>query len=139
MDLKQVLGEWSEKKKLHATLTSMAHESKMVEHIPSVTQYVEQQVAACVASFSDINDDEDMGYYVAIQYVELKARWIQMNLRLSYQAVTKGEGDAEMLLRAASISALLGIVEPHVSQTYVQTIQKLLTEPMFSHGDKNAA
>ena len=139
MDLKTALENWSEKKTLLATLTAMAHEPKMIPFITSVAHYVETQVSACIASFSDINDDDDMDYYVAIQYVELKARWIQMNLRLNYQAVTIGEGDPEMLLKAASTTALLSIVEPYVSRPYVEHIQKLLAESMFSSESKNAA
>jgi hypothetical protein len=74
----------------------------------------------------DIEDEEDMAYYVAIKYVEVKAHWIQMNLRLNYQAVLKGSADQYMLVEAALLSHFLSLVEPHVDHKQLSLINDLL-------------
>lgn len=74
----------------------------------------------------DIVDDDDFSYYVAVKYVEVKANWIQYNLRLNYQAVLKGAADQSLLLRAGLLSHFLSLVEPSVENSHLDLIQELL-------------
>lgn len=139
MSLKIVLEKWSQEKALRKLLESMADSGKMTEFIPETIEYLSNQVHQHLATFDEIDDEDDLAHYTAVQYVELKARWIQMNLRLSYQAFTHGEGDPKLLLRAAATTALLSEIEPYVSRQYVEQIQALLAQPVQFEGFKIAS
>lgn len=112
-------------------VTSMADDNKMKEFIEKTVHYLQNEISKYMESYNIINDEDDLGYYAAVQYVELKARWIQMNLRLSYEAFATGEGEPEILLRASATSYFLSIVEPHVQKSYVEEIQRLLAQPVI--------
>jgi hypothetical protein len=74
----------------------------------------------------EIEDADDFEYFVAVKYVETKANWIQMNLRLNYQAVLGTGADQHLLVRAGLMSHFLGKVEPWVSGEHLSMINELL-------------
>lgn len=132
------LKELNDKAALEKLVGSMCHEEKLKPHLNQVVSYLLNEIGAYLDGASKINDDEDLDYYTAVQYIELKARWIQMNLRLSYQAFASGEGDPFTLLKAGATSYLLGEIERFVSNKYVGEIQRLLAQPVFGE-ESNAA
>lgn len=138
MELKKTLEQMNDSSNLIKIVTTMADDSKMKEFIQKTVQYLQNEINKYMESYNIINDQDDQGYFTAVQYVELKARWIQMNLRLSYQAFATGEGEPEILLRAAATSYFLSIVEPHVNKSYVEEIQRLLAQPVIGEGIKIA-
>lgn len=131
MNLKNTLEQMQDHSNLIGIVTTMADDSKMKEFIEKTVHYLRNEISKYMESYNIINDEDDVGYYTAVQYVELKARWIQMNLRLSYEAFANGEGEPETLLRASATSYFLSVVEPHVNQSYVEEIQRLLAQPII--------
>lgn len=75
----------------------------------------------------DITDDDDLGYFIAIKYTEIKASWIQLNLRLNYQAVMKGSADQKLLVKASLLSNFLAVIEPRLKSEHLEMIQDLLS------------
>lgn len=138
MNAKECLEQWNSEPKLRSMITEMA-QGKMSAFVEPTVQYLKGEITQHLTSFGEINDDDDVEYYTAIQYVELKARWIQLNLRLSYQAFSSGEGDPQILLKASATAALLGSLEPYISERYVQEIQTLLAQPVFGEALTNAS
>jgi hypothetical protein len=137
MDLKKTLEQLHDNSDLINIVTTMADDSKMKEFIEKTVKYLQSEINKYMESDIIINDKDDLGYFTAVQYIELKARWIQMNLRLSYQAFATGEGEPEILLRASATSYFLSIIEPHVNKSYVEEIQRLLAQPVIGDGILN--
>ena len=73
-----------ETKKLRELLATMVTDRKMQWFIDHTVIYLTDEIDKYLEAHGIINDQKDLGYYSAVQYVELKARWIQMNLRLNY-------------------------------------------------------
>ncbi len=133
MNLKETLEQIDANSNLTKVVTTMADDGKMKDFIVKTVQYLQHEINKYMESYKIINDEDDLDYFTAVQYVELKARWIQMNLRSSYHAFANGEGEPEILLRASATSHFLSIVEPHVNKSYVEEIQRLLAQPIIGN------
>lgn len=123
--------ELNNKATLEQLVEGMCSDEKMRPHFDKIVSYLLLETSNYLEGSEKIDDEEDHDYYTAVQYIELKARWIQMNLRLSYQAFSAGEGDPYVLLKAAATSYLLGEIENFVSKKYLSEIQRLLAQPVF--------
>jgi hypothetical protein len=95
-----------------------------------IRQFIADQAAKIGEGMTDIEDDDDAGYYLAVKYVECKASWIQMNLQLNYQTVLRGEKDEYMFNKAAAVAGFLGQIEPVISTTDIELINGMLLEKM---------
>ena len=135
MDIKEVLQNWSDDDFLRVILNEMAEDTQMKKFIDNTIIYLKEQSHSLQEGFKDIDDSDDSSYYLTIKYVELKTRWIQMNLRLSYQAFKEGEGRPEILLKAGATTRLLASIEPFVSKSYIEEIQVLLAQPVIGRAE----
>ncbi len=139
MTIKNILEDLNQREKIQKMVSEMTTDPALAAYASDTVDYLLNEVNQHLLSCAEIDDQEDLDYYTAVQYVELKARWIQMNLRLSYQAVRTGQGNPKMLMKASGTTALLVALEPFVSKSYVSQIQTLLAQPVFGEGLKNAA
>lgn len=137
--MKAQISKWTQDSFLKEKVQTMAHDPAMKPFLNEAVQYLKEQALSYLSSFEHIDDHDDHGYYTAVQYVELKARWIQMNLLLSYQAFTNGAGDPATLLKAGATSALLAEIEPFVEKNFLGQIQTLLAQPVFGDSESHAA
>ena len=78
----------------------------------------------------EIEDGEQIEQTLAINYIELKSRWIALNTKANYCIFRTGVADAESAFRGTSISMLLGEVEGLLTPTDITTITEFLAQPI---------
>lgn len=77
-----------------------------------------------------IGGGEDVEMALAIQYVELKSRWIAFNTKMNYAMFRHGAPDVADMCRAAAISAFLAYVEPMLNPSDIDHITDFLAQPL---------
>lgn len=65
---------------------------------------------------------------LAIQYVELKARWTMLNTQIQSQTRQDGDPDDELVYRATCISLIIQALEPLLRQEQVDALTSRLNE-----------
>ena len=83
-----------------------------------------------IATIAEIDDEEDLATTIAVQYVELKSRWIGLNTRMNYQIVRGRTPEPQDMLRAAATSAFLAHIEGLLDQSDVHRITEFLARPL---------
>lgn len=79
---------------------------------------------------SGISNSEDAEMALAIQYVELKSRWIAFNTKMNYEMFRGVTPQAHDMCRATAVSTLLGHLEDLLSPGDIETITDFLSEPI---------
>lgn len=77
-----------------------------------------------------IGGGEDVEMALAIQYVELKSRWIAFNTKMNYAMFRQGNPDVADMCRAAAVSSFLGYVEPMLNEEDIDHITEFLAQPL---------
>lgn len=105
---------------------------------PDVEEQLVERTVALVAGMRDdfveliqtIDDEDEVDTTMAIQYVELKSRWIALNTKINYTTFRHGTCDASDALAAASVSAFLAEVESLLAQEDIDKITEFLAQPI---------
>lgn len=79
----------------------------------------------------DVDDAEDQQLMVAAQYIERKARWIQLNTAIQYRRIASGRSDLRLIHEASIVSLLLGAIEPLIDPLSLERINELLEQPVL--------
>lgn len=77
-----------------------------------------------------VDDPADAAMAVAIQYVELKSRWIGLNTKMNYAMFRTGQCRVEDQLRAGAVTHLLTVLEPCIDPEDVNKIREFLAKPL---------
>lgn len=77
-----------------------------------------------------VEDPEEISVLIAINYIELKTRWIALNTKINYSVFKTGSCETEDALQASSVSALIGLLESLLNQTDIETITDFLAQPL---------
>lgn len=77
-----------------------------------------------------VADAEDVAMAVAIQYVELKSRWIAFNTKMNYERFRKGDCDRLDMCKGACASTLLGHLEELLTNEDIDKITDFLAAPL---------
>ena len=83
-----------------------------------------------VSELSTIADEDDLESTLAINYIELKSRWIAMNTQLNYQMFKHGTPSTEVMQRAFSTTFLLVQIEKVLGPEDIEKITDFLSEPI---------
>jgi hypothetical protein len=78
----------------------------------------------------EIGDPDEVKMTLAINYIELKSRWIALNTKMNYQTFRTGSCDTITALRGAALSAVVGKVEELLTQNDIEEITQFLSEPI---------
>jgi len=98
-----------------------------VEKLVKWTQSLRDDLVTLI---KEIDDEDEVAMTLAINYIELKSRWIAINTKINYQNFRTGSCDPVSALRAAAISQLLAKVESLLSQGDIDQITQFLAEPI---------
>ncbi|MCE2966497.1 MAG: hypothetical protein ACK5WB_03465 [Phycisphaerales bacterium] len=134
-------GEPSTLQRAIETLTNPQIETKIREALetwPDADPAMVARTLAWITALRDdlcnllrtIEDDEQIAETLAINYIELKSRWIALNTKANYCIFRTGVADAESAFRGTSISMLLGEVEGLLTPTDITTITEFLAQPI---------
>jgi hypothetical protein len=77
---------------------------------------------------SEISSVDGLEKGLAIQYVELKARWTMLNTQIQSQTAQGSEPDDELIYRATCISLLIEALEPLLRQEQVDALTDRINE-----------
>jgi len=83
-----------------------------------------------VSLIRTIDDDEQIGETLAINYIEIKTRWIALNTKINYQTFRQGACDPELAFRGTACSGLMGEVETLLSPDDITKITEFLAQPV---------
>lgn len=83
-----------------------------------------------VEVLSHIDDPTDLAMAAAIQYVELKSRWIGLNTKMNYAMFRSGSCIPGDQIRASVASALLASLEVALNPDDVNKITEFLAQPL---------
>ncbi|MEM0982454.1 MAG: hypothetical protein AAGI17_00735 [Planctomycetota bacterium] len=92
--------------------------------------WLDEQRKHLIFVFEQVDSPEDRDMLLAINFIELKSRWIAFNTELNYQVFKKGAPDVATQQRAFGTSLLLATVEPLLSSGDVDQITQFLAEPV---------
>jgi hypothetical protein len=73
-------------------------------------------------TLSEIRSVDDLERALAIQDVELKARWTIMNTQIQRQMATGGTPDEELVYRAACVSLIIEALGPLLRREQVDAL-----------------
>jgi hypothetical protein len=71
---------------------------------------------------SEIQAVDELETALAIQYVELKARWTTLNTQIQSQTATGGDPDRELVYRASCVSLIIQALEPLLRKEQVEAL-----------------
>jgi hypothetical protein len=77
-----------------------------------------------------IDDPEQIIETLAINYIELKTKWIALNTKANYHIFRTGAPDAAAAFRGCGCSLLLGDVERLLMPSDIQKITEFLSQPV---------
>ena len=81
--------------------------------------------------FDDVGRDGlDIDIIITCLYVELKAKWIQLNLQSQYRAFKGLPTDMAALGHASVSSLFLAKIEPYLASDFITKINGMLSEPI---------
>lgn len=83
-----------------------------------------------VGLIREVGDPDEARMTIAINYIELKSRWIALNTRMNYQTFRTGSCDTIAVMRGSAISQLIGHVEELLTPQDIDTITQFLSEPV---------
>ncbi len=93
-----------------------------------------QAIRTAQQTFADaireIDDDGEIATVLAINYIELKSRWIALNTKINYQTFRTGRCNASDALCATATSMLLQQVETLIDQADIDKITAFLAQPV---------
>ncbi len=104
--------------------------SSLSEIIEDSLEWVDTLRNDLIALINGITNDEDVEMAVAIQYVEMKSRWIAFNTKMNYEMFRGETPHPRDMCKAACVSALLGHVEELIEPSDIDTITEFLAEPI---------
>ncbi|MEL6796526.1 MAG: hypothetical protein AAFO89_06840 [Planctomycetota bacterium] len=100
------------------------------EVIETTAEWLEALQSDLVALISEIDGGDDMEMVLAIQYVELKSRWIAFNTKMNYTLFKGNQPVVNDLFRASAVSALLGHIESLLREEDIEHITTFLGQPI---------
>lgn len=77
-----------------------------------------------------VDDAEEIATLIAINYIELKTRWIALNTRINYSLFKHGSCETSDALNASAVSGLIGHLENMLSNEDIETITDFLSRPL---------
>lgn len=83
-----------------------------------------------LALLRTIEDPEQIIETLAINYIELKTKWIALNTKANYHIFRTGMQDADAAFRGCGCSLLLGDVERLLMPSDIQKITEFLSQPV---------
>jgi hypothetical protein len=83
-----------------------------------------------IALLRDVDDEDQIDETLAINYIELKSRWIALNTKINYQTFRLGSCDPELAFQGSAISILLGEVESLLTPRDIEQITEFLAQPI---------
>jgi hypothetical protein len=98
-----------------------------------------EQREAFLSLLKDVDDPETLDMVSAIEYVEVKSRWIRYNTQLQFQAVFKGEASMELMCRAALTTSFLICLEPLLQPEDLEKITDFLSQPIENRTGEDAS
>ena len=82
---------------------------------------------------------EELERILALCYIDLKCQWSILNVQIQYAAAHRGEIREDLMYRATCVTQLLDRVEGLLSQSDVDAMTEMISEPIGSAGYGAAA
>lgn len=96
---------------------------------PAVAARVQDKIEALrrdvILQVDNIPFDDELKWTLALSYLEIKAQWLQRQVRVCYEEMITGTCSAEVALEASASSYLLGLLEPLLDADDLVKIQEL--------------
>lgn len=83
-----------------------------------------------VSLLREVADDEQIAETLAVNYIELKSRWIALCTKANYQNFRLGRCDSDLALKGSACSQLLAVVEGLLTPEDVAQITEFLATPI---------
>ena len=100
------------------------------QHVVDALSTLDDIMNSLCHTLAAIEGGEDLHLTLAIQYIELKTRWIGMNNRINYTTIRTGVPATEDVLLATVLSMFLVHIEGLVHAEDVERINEFLAEPI---------
>ncbi|MEM7621592.1 MAG: hypothetical protein AAF235_00125 [Planctomycetota bacterium] len=104
--------------------------SSLDDVIQGATAWLDTLRADMKTLVRQIGEGEDVEMALAIQYVELKRRWIAFNTKMNYTMFKGTTPSVTDMCRAASVSAFLGHMETLLRPGDIEHITEFLAKPL---------
>jgi len=100
------------------------------EQIERAMASVQCTTQRLIGLLNAVEDPEEISVLIAINYIELKTKWIAINTKINYSVFKTGACDTEDALSASSVSAIIGLLETLITATDIETITDFLSQPL---------
>jgi hypothetical protein len=91
---------------------------------------IRDEQGSFAAALREIDDDGEIATVLAINYIELKSRWIALNTKINYQTFRTGQCETVDALCASATSLLLQQIESLIDQRDIDKITAFLAQPV---------
>lgn len=91
---------------------------------------VRKEQNSFAAALREIDDDGEIATVLAINYIELKSRWIALNTKINYQTFRTGQCETVDALCASATSLLLQQIESLIDHRDIEKITEFLAQPV---------
>jgi hypothetical protein len=98
--------------------------------VDDAVRWIDELRRDIVTLVKQVPDPEDVAMAVAIQYVELKSRWIAFNTKMNYERFRKGDCDRLDMCKGACASTLLAHLEELLQSEDIDKITDFLAAPL---------
>ncbi|MAQ92163.1 hypothetical protein B1759_02350 [Rubrivirga sp. SAORIC476] len=88
---------------------------------------------------AEMDSMEELERILALCYIDLKCQWSILNVQIQYAAAHRGEIREDLMYRATCVTQLLDRVEGLLSQSDVDAMTEMISEPIGSAGYGAAA
>lgn len=103
---------------------------KKEDIISDTIQWIEALQSDFIALVNQIGEGEDVEMAIAVQYVELKSRWIAFNTKMNYTMFRGTLPHVSDMCRATSVSTFLQHVEELLKPEDIDHITEFLARPI---------
>jgi hypothetical protein len=93
-------------------------------------EQVRKEQNSFAAALREIDDDGEIATVLAINYIELKSRWIALNTKINYQTFRTGQCETVDALCASATSLLLQQIESLIDHRDIEKITEFLAQPV---------
>lgn len=104
----------------------MQVEAAQPVHADAVVMWTVAMRRNLLRILSDIRDEYQLQETMAIQYIELKAKWMSLSTRINFLTIRNGSGDPELMMRSTALSILINVVDQYIEKQDIETINEFL-------------
>ncbi len=98
--------------------------------IDAVLDKMAKEIDSVLITANPINDIDELQYFLAIIYTQLKSKWILFNMKINYTVEAGGEPSDDDVYSASALTHVIDLIEPLTHPDAVKTVTETLGQQL---------